>query len=149
MHAADSLARVIFVEASPDSSIEISLPSVRCAKELFFLLLDLFIRGLLMLFSRPATNGVAVHDITAEQFDTLSSKLRVAGIECSRSAVEDPRIEKAGTNIDDLIGAEDDLPLEEYRLRADTRGFSYTMWFKIVHNFRPGEYAFYGDVFGR
>lgn len=153
IHAADSLARMIFVEAHPSTSMQISLPSLQCVKELFFLLLDLFIRGLLMLYAKPAESrgqqGIAVHDITAEQFETLSSKLLVAGIQCRRSVVEDPSVKKAETNIDDLLCAENNLPLEEYRLRVTTRGVSYTMWFKIVHNVRPGELNCYGNVMFR
>ena len=137
MHAADSLARVIFMEAHPPASVHLSMPCLRCSKQLFFLLLDLFIRGLAMLFSDSGGGGIAVHEITAEQFDTLAAKLGVAGIECRRCSAEDPSVRAASTNIDELIDADDDLPLESYRLRIDTRGFSHSLWFRIVHNVGP------------
>lgn len=143
VHAADSLAKLIFVNTPDTASMQISLPSLETVRELFFLLLDLFIRGLLLLFAgrreADGQEGIAVHDITSQQFDTLAAKMRVAGIDCRRTAVEDTSIERAATNIEELMRAPPNLPLERYRLVARTRGYVYTMWFTIIHNVRPGD----------
>lgn len=139
VHAADSLAKLIFVDTPAEASMQISLPSLRTVKELFFLLLDLFIRGLLLLFASVSEGGIAVHAITSRQFETLAAKLRVAGIVCQRTVIDDPRITVAAANVDALMRAPPNLPLERYRLEARTRGRVYTMWFSIVHNLRPGD----------
>ena len=138
-HPADSLARLIFVETPCSASIELSLPSLGCARDLFFMLLDLFIRGLLLLYggSDAARDGIAVHEITSDQIDTLDSKLRVAGVRC-RYTTGDARGAGAWTNVDELMDAEPGLPLGSYRLEAQARGRLHTMWFELEHNVRPG-----------
>lgn len=139
MHAADSLAELIFLNTPDAASMQITLPSVETSRDLFFLMLDLFIRGMLLLFAGPRESdgqeGIAVHDITPRQFDTLAAKMRVAGIVCSRSCVLDPSsVDRASTNIGRLMRAPPDLPLDSYRVEARTRGLVHTMWFSVAHN---------------
>lgn len=153
VHAADSLAKLIFITAPDTTSMQISLPSLETVRELFFLLLDLFIRGLLLLFAgtreSDGQEGIAVHDITSQQFETLAAKMRVAGIECRRTAVEDPSVDRATTNIEELMRAPPNMPLERYRLIARTRGYVYTMWFNIIHNVKPGDMTCVGSFHHR
>lgn len=144
VRAADSLAKLIFLDTNDAASVQISLPFLQTSGELFFLLLDLFIRGLLLLFAgerqSDGQEGIAVHNITQQQFDTLAAKLRVAGVECKRTVVEaTTAVRGASTNIDLLMRSSRNLPLERYRLVARTRGYVYTMWFTIIHNVRPGD----------
>ncbi len=138
----ESLARILFLDMPADMTVQISLPNIDTSKQLFFLLLDLFIKGLVMLFSRPVPGGgpvqcICVHEITEQQFERIAKCMAVAGIECKRTRTADPDVKAASVNIEDLKRLPDDLPLESYRIEARTRGHIHHVWFRIVHNVKP------------
>eukprot|EP00873_Tetraselmis_striata_P034011 jgi/Tetstr1/454275/TSEL_041194.t1 len=145
VHAMDALARLMFLETPDTASLQISMPPSCNSRELFLLLLDLAIRGLLLLFAGSesgasgARDRIAVHDITGEQFATLARKMRAAGVLFRRTAVDDPSACAATTNLGAIMTGPADLPLERYRLEARTHGRVYVMWFTAVHNVRPGD----------
>lgn len=144
--SAMQLARLIFLEARRGDRLHMSLPALGSAKELFFLLLDLFVAGLLLLFA--GRGGIAVHDITEDQFRTIAEKMRAAGIECARAVAAAPP-GHSSTNMAGLLAAPADLPLEDYRFVATTQGRRYTLWFSVVHNVRPSARRCGGGVHER
>lgn len=131
---ADSLAKLIFVEAPRDATLHLTLPCLSDTKQLFFLLLDLMIRGLLLMFARPGVDGregIAIHTITPEQFEAVAARLAAAGILCHKEAVDTPLDQAASTNMRELVDADDNMPLDGYRLRVVTCGTTYFVWFGI------------------
>lgn len=136
---AEQVARMIFLESTQDCSIQMCLPGVPGARELFFLLFDLFIRGLLLMFGAENgdSTGIAVHTITEEQFNVIRQKMMVAGVLCNRITVDDPSIEVASTNILQLATMPQNLQLEDYRFEVKTSGVMHRLWFSLYHHVMP------------
>jgi len=129
----DALARVIFLDPPVSgATMQLTLPDRATVKDLFFFLLDLFMRGALIMFCNGG-DSVAVHEITAAQFDLLAARLRVAGIDCRRSDAENPCPGRASTNLADLRRAASWNPLESYRAQARMGGRVHTLWFAVTH----------------
>jgi hypothetical protein len=135
----ETLARILFLDMPADMTVQISLANIDTSKQLFFLLLDLFLKGLVMLFSRPSPVGdpvhsICVHEITELQFERIAKCMAVAGIDCRRTITVDPEVKSASVNIENLKRFPEDLSLEKYRVEARTRGHVHHVWFRIVHN---------------
>jgi uncharacterized protein (DUF736 family) len=127
VHDADTLARVLFIESTHATAMV--LPFIDGAKELFFVLLDLFARGVVLLFCTGDRKTMPIHEISTEQFEEVSGKMRRVGVKCWL-AVE-PTDDESGTNINDIRGYPPGLDIGDYRVAVVTRGNRYTMWFTI------------------
>ena len=86
MHIND-LADFIFIKNVNDSIIQLSLNGVEDMKDLFYFCLDLFCKGLVILFGQD--NKVEVEIITLEQFMLLRKKMANAGININLNIYED------------------------------------------------------------
>ena len=143
----DALAYMIFVEAPDNASINLTLPSLNNSKELFFFLLDVFMRGVILLFSSDGDASVALHTIDQAMFDVLKSKMEIAGVRChldirpSAQCFVFPPI-----NIEDLKRRPDDDPLEKFVLILHRRSDSVHFWFEIMRKIPPGSVNGWGPV---
>lgn len=112
MHIND-LADFVFLKNVHHAEIYLQLCEVEDTKDLFFFCLDLFCKGLVLLYGQGSR--VTLEDLTMEQFQEVQRKLRLAGIEVflstkPRPAEDGPepatmvRVEEHGTeNLDDFV----------------------------------------------
>jgi hypothetical protein len=145
----DDLANFMFVRNVNNALVELSLGGIENNKDLFFFCLDLFCKGLVLLFGE---NGkVDVESLTEEKFNLVKQKMHLAGIDVkldiymdpSQSTTvslindnEPPDVEpiKTSVNINELDMDDDNKPLSEYVFRLRLDSIIYNIHFDIVHN---------------
>ena len=116
MHIND-LADFIFIKNVNDSIIQLSLNGVEDMKDLFYFCLDLFCKGLVILFGQD--NKVEVEIITLEQFMLLRKKMANAGININLNIYEDIEGEeneekKVALNLEKIEELPNNLNIEDY-----------------------------------
>jgi hypothetical protein len=116
MHIND-LADFIFIKNVNDSIIQLSLNGVEDMKDLFYFCLDLFCKGLVILFGQD--NKVEVENITLEQFMLLRKKMANAGININLNIYEDIEGEeneekKVALNLEKIEELPNNLNIEDY-----------------------------------
>lgn len=116
MHIND-LADFIFNKNVNDSIIQLSLNGVEDMKDLFYFCLDLFCKGLVILFGQD--NKVEVENITLEQFMLLRKKMANAGININLNIYEDIEGEeseekKVALNLEKIEELPNNLNIEDY-----------------------------------
>ncbi|AUF82315.1 hypothetical protein TetV_223 [Tetraselmis virus 1] len=127
------LAQILFVDIPDTAKIDLCMPELKTTKELFFVLLDLFIKGL-MIMCNKTQGSLPLHEITEDQFNRVSNRMRLAGIECKKNYITDSSIKTASVNIPDLHKLPDNLPLHHYVIEAKSLGIHHKIWFNLVHN---------------
>lgn len=107
MHIND-LAEFVFLGNKNNATIELSLNGIEDNKDLFYFCVDLFCKGLVMMFGE---NGkVSVDEINLEQFKSLQEKMANAGIAVSLKVYEE---EKKESIVDEgPEGEAPDIPVE-------------------------------------
>lgn len=137
MHVND-LAEFMFLRNVNDAKLVMALGGIEDKKDLFYFCLDLFCKGLVMLFG---TDGkVHVQDLTMEQFAIIKKKMYNASIDVDLSVHEDiPINEDEGEgachiNIKHIETMPNNLDIKAYKfvLRADV--MVYEVKFDIIHN---------------
>lgn len=73
------LANYIFVKNTKNCPILININSLKTQKELFFLLFDLFCKGLILMYGE--NNKMTLNTLQMEQFDEMKKKLKCANIQ--------------------------------------------------------------------
>ena len=144
---ASNLAKMLF--SGEEQPAAITMHNVESNKQLFFVLFDLFLKGIMAVCSSTSQgegSSVLVHEITEEQFSKIARCMMTAGIHCVRTTETDPRGAPAGVNIEAVRLMPDDLPLESYRIEATVRGVVHTVWFRIVRNIEPWNVTCAGRV---
>jgi hypothetical protein len=150
----NDLANFLFTENINDAIIELSLGGIENNKDLFFFCLDLFCKGLVLLFG---TNGkVEVDILDAEKFTIIKKRMRLAGINILLNIEKIPTLENNNTTtlslIDDLVSSPPDLveaktainmteldleydhkPLNEYIFKLKMENFIYNINFELIH----------------
>jgi hypothetical protein len=134
----DHLAEFMFTKNTNNAQLQLSLGGIENTKDLFFFCLDIFCKGLVMLFGK-GSNSVNVEDITMENFDTIREKMLCAGIDVRLSVypadIDDEQpAQQPGINLDDINGNDNDLPLNEYEFKLTTPSMIYVISFNIVHS---------------
>lgn len=76
----DNLVDIIFLKNKNNAIIELTLGGIEDNKDLFYFCLDLFCKGLVILFG-DNTNSVIVNSIEMEQFAVIKKKMHNAGID--------------------------------------------------------------------
>jgi hypothetical protein len=74
----EELARYIFLLNKNDSIIELSLGGIEDNKDLFYFCLDIFCKGLVLLFG--VDNRIIINDLSLEQFNVMKQKMLNAGV---------------------------------------------------------------------
>lgn len=75
------LAKYIFVKNEKQSEIMINITCLKTQKELFFLLFDLFCKGLILMYGKD--NRMTLNTLGMDQFEEVKQKLRCAHIQLS------------------------------------------------------------------
>lgn len=82
----DSLVEYIFVKNKNDAIIELTLGGIEDNKDLFYFCLDLFCKGLVILFGDDR-KSVIVNTINMDQFAIIKKKMHNAGIDVTLDIV--------------------------------------------------------------
>lgn len=131
----DDLATFIFRENPSDRPFDLALVGIETSKELFFFMLDMLCKGLVLLFGDGSTS-VDLAQVTHEQFLEACRKLACAGIRVTldtqpkSEAAEDGAA--ARVNMPQLTVMPDDAPLEAFVLRMRVAGLEHAITFALT-----------------
>lgn len=137
----DDLAKFLFTENVNNVTVELSLGGIEDNKDLFFFCLDLFCKGLVLLYGK-GSKSVGIDTITEEQFKIIKSKMLCAGIKVDLSIYPldidvDVKTEDNKSisilNIEELNNAPSDKPLQEYEFKLINHDMMYIINFNLVH----------------
>lgn len=131
----DDLAKYMFVD-NEDTTIELDLEGVGSNKDLFCFLVDLLVKGIRILYSKPGSQGgpVNLDDITLDELQYLQRKMLLAGIilKCNVTA-NDMRFPPS-INTRDIQEYPDNAPLQSMVFQVIAEQRIYLIDFELVHN---------------
>lgn len=133
----DHLAEFMFTKNTNNAQLQLSLGGIENNKDLFFFCLDIFCKGLVLMFGN-GSNSVNVEDITMDNFSAIREKMLCAGIDVKLTVYpadiddENP-VQQPAINLDDINSNDNDLPLQEYEFKVTTPTMIYIISFNIVH----------------
>jgi hypothetical protein len=137
MHAnLEDLANLVFLLNHENKFIDLTLPNLENTKELFFFCVNLFCRGLSLLMGDDGTR-VSISHVTFEVMNKASDRIKYVGIQPILTHLnnDDARVPVTGTNLLDLYGLADDLPVHEFTIYfRRTDNTSYSLRFVPFHN---------------
>lgn len=134
----DDLAEFIFKRNINNAIVELSLGGVENTKDFFFFLLDLFCKGLVLLFGNE-TQSIDIDKLTEHDFTTIQSKMKCAGINVILTTCPCD-LELQGTDVKSIINISeieadvDDKPLNQYEFKVCSSKMLYIVSFEIVHH---------------
>jgi hypothetical protein len=133
----EHLAEFMFTKNTNNAKLQLSLGGLENNKDLFFFCLDIFCKGLVLMFGNGG-NSVNVEDITMENFNSIREKMLCAGIDVKLKTYpadidEDNKIQQPAINLDEINHANDDIPLHEYEFKLTNPTLIYIISFNIVH----------------
>lgn len=142
----DDLAKILYDVNKTDTVIELSLGGIEDNKDLFYFCLDLFCKGLVMLFGED--NKLIVNTISIDQFEIIKRKLHNAGINVTLTLFTPEPISHEDYDVPDLptsclypnINIEDieimpnNLPLNDYKFEIKlSPEIAYKISFELFH----------------
>lgn len=132
----EALAKIMFIDNVNDAQIELSLGGIENNKDLFYFCLDLFCKGLVLLFG--SNNRVELDKLSIEQFEVVRKKMENAGVNVKLKLYQDIREEeekvKVSVNISNIENLDDNLDLKEYAFVVHTPSLVYNINFELFHN---------------
>lgn len=135
----DELANFMFKRNENNVVLELSLGGIENNKDLFYFILDLFCKGLVLMFG-DGTNSVDVDTITYDNFLSIKEKMLCAGIQVNMEyypndiPLNNENLSKrAVINTDEINEAEDNKPLNEYVFKLYSLKNQYIISFSLVH----------------
>lgn len=132
------LAEFMFVRNVNHAILDLALGGIENNKDLFCFILDLFCKGLVLMFGNE-TRSVNIEDITMDNFQLLKQKMLCAGINISLQVFpadlvsEDGQTQRAMLNLDEINASADNLPLEAYEFKVQNTQSTYVISFNLVH----------------
>jgi hypothetical protein len=138
----DDLANFMFLENKNNVTIDLSLGGVQNNKDFFFFCLDLFCKGLVLMFGN-GTKAVCVEELSFENFTLVKKRMECAGImvflnlipaDIESDDASDTANAKLSLNLEELEKETDDKPLESYEFRLKNDTLLYLVSFKLIHN---------------
>ena len=140
------LAQYVFRNES-ESPIFIEINCLKTKKELFFLLFDLFCKGLIILFGE--NNKILLNKLGMDQFDEVKAKLKLAHVDLNLQLYDketavilemipadiDDRFEKTiiQQSLAQINGMPDDKDLKEYVFQLFMNETLFNINFDIIH----------------
>lgn len=131
----DDLARFVFKENVNNVPIELNLEGIENNKDLFYFCLDLFCKGLVILYGNH--NYISIENITHEQFQFIQQKIKCAGIYVKLD-IQDTNISVAGENksllnLQELDDEPENKNLQDYEFKAINNNKLFIISFSLVH----------------
>lgn len=140
------LAQYVFKNES-ESSIFIKINCLKTTKELFFLLFDLFCKGLIILFGD--NNRILLNKLDMDQFDKVRAKLKLAHVDLNLHLYDketailldmipsnsDDRFEKTiiQNSLNKIHQMGDNEDLKDYVFQLYMNEILYNINFDIIH----------------
>ena len=140
------LAQYVFRNES-ESPIFIEINCLKTKKELFFLLFDLFCKGLIILYGE--NNKILLNKLGMDQFDEVKAKLKLAHVDLNLTLYDketavilemipadiDDRFEKTiiQKSLAQINGMSDDMDLKEYVFQLFMNETLFNINFDIIH----------------
>lgn len=140
------LAQYVFKNES-ESSIFIKINCLKTTKELFFLLFDLFCKGLIILFGD--NNRILLNKLDMDQFDKVKAKLKLAHVDLNLHLYDkdtailldmipsnsDDRFEKTiiQNSLNKIKQMDDNEDLKDYVFQLYMNEILYNINFDIIH----------------
>ena len=131
MHIND-LASVVFKHNVNNLSLSLSLHGLENNKDLFYFCIDLFCKGLVILYGTG--NSVEIGNITEEQFEYLRKKMRNAGIDVKLQVQESTDQHVSSLNLLAIASQSDNLNVADYCFELRTMNLIYKVTFDFIHN---------------
>lgn len=134
----DELANFMFKRNSNNAILELSLGGIENNKDLFYFILDLFCKGLVLMFGN-GTNSVDVDTITYDNFLSIKEKMLCAGIQVNMEYYpndipsNDGNTTRTIINTDEINESSDNKPLNEYVFKLFSIKNQYIISFALVH----------------
>lgn len=131
----DHLAEFMFTKNVNNALIDLSLNGLESAKDFFYLCLDLFCKGLILMHGN-GSHIVSVNSLTIEQFQQLRDKMNLAGIDIildTQPPDVDIGKDDIYLNFAELQQMPDSLPLEDYKFIMKCCEFTYVISFRLFH----------------
>lgn len=134
----NDLAEFMFIRNVNNVIIDLCLGGIQNNKDLFYFCLDLFCKGLVLLFGNGG-NSVNIEDLTADNFALIRDKMLCAGVDVKLLAlpsdIEDAEGNPvvAALNLDEINAAVDTLPLSQYEFKVVNQAMLYIVSFDIIH----------------
>lgn len=132
MHIND-LADFVFRKNIYDSEIYLQLFEVEDMQDLFFFCLDLFCKGLVLLYGDK--NRVCLEELTMDQFLEVRRKLRLAGIDILLDVEPQEPVEGEAippVTMIRVVEKTDNVKLEDYNFHMQTPTMKYTIRFSLT-----------------
>ena len=141
------LANYIFVHNIHDNDILININCLKTQKELFFLLFDLFCKGIILMYGE--NNRMTLNTLNMEQFDEVKRKLKCARIHLNLILYDKEMAELLDLipkDMDDnyerniityslakIRAADDNIDLKEFVFQLFMNNTLYCIHFDILH----------------
>lgn len=131
----DALADYVFVGNRNNKSFILNLPPcIETPKDLFFFLLDLLCKGLVLLYGN-GERGVDLRTLDQSRFQHAAQKLRCAGVEACLQTTPCPGWHNR-INMPQLLALPNDTPLEDFVLEAVISGLRNILHFRLVRHIK-------------
>jgi hypothetical protein len=134
----NDLAEFMFTKNVNNVVIDLCLGGIQNNKDLFYFCLDLFCKGLVIMFGN-GSNSVDIEDLTADNFALIREKMLCAGVVVKLVALPSDIDDmegnpvKASLNFDEINASGDNLPLSQYEFKVTNKLMLYIVSFSIVH----------------
>lgn len=134
----EDLAEFVFVKNTNDAKIEMSLGGIEDNKDLFYFCVDLFCKGLVLMFGKGGK--VDVDAVSIEQFKSLQSKMANAGIAATLEVYEEVGdgqaecVEKPPVNLSHIESMPGNMGLKEYNFMIRSPPMIYSVSFDLIRN---------------
>ena len=127
----NNFASFIFLENTQNFNVHLELGGVKHNKDLFFFLLDLFCKGLVLTYGGPLKK-VEINSLSEADLDIVKEKMALAGIKASVIIIPESN-DNVKSNAVDLEALDDNLNLENYIFKLQTLTCQYMIFFKITN----------------
>jgi hypothetical protein len=139
------LANFIFLENTKDIKITLQSDEFENAKDMFFFILDLYFKGMVLLYGKKNDNfssSVILNELSLEQIDFIKDKLKNAHIKLNFDYYHYTNIEEGNldilekykkSNMNLLASFANNLNIKEYIFKLAMGEYIYFINFEILH----------------
>lgn len=132
----EDFAEFMFVKNIDNIPLEVSMGGLENNKDMYYFCLDLFCKGLVLLFSKDG-KSVAVEELSLDDFERVKKKMSCAGINVALQVLpitEHDLNDGSLTNLKEIDQQGDNEPLENYKFILNTNPYKYIVSFSIFRN---------------
>ena len=126
----DGFADYMF-QKNNNSIMALTLPELHTEKDLFYFFLDLFCKGLVILFG--VNDRVEIDKLTLNDFNIVKNKMKWSGIIANLEIIPETcdLIDGTFINVSDIENLPDNLNIKEYRFNLLTKTSMFSVYFDL------------------